>query len=103
MIASSRPWWGCPAHWCAVRGDHRLLGGPLGRRTGVVVLAPVPGRRCGLDNAGAGPSSGAATDPATATGVAMIALSAHKAAKNDRICTQPVITGDLLQDAARGA
>jgi hypothetical protein len=38
-----------------------VLGGPLGRRTGVVVLAPVPGRRCGLDNAGAGPSSGAAT------------------------------------------
>jgi hypothetical protein len=49
MIASSRPRLGCPA-----------LGGPLGRRTGVVVLAPVPGRRCGLDNAGAGPSSGAA-------------------------------------------
>jgi hypothetical protein len=24
----------------------------LGRRTSVVVLAPAPGRRCGLDNAG---------------------------------------------------
>jgi hypothetical protein len=34
--------------------------GQLGRRTGVVVLAPVPGRRCDLYNAGAGQSSGGA-------------------------------------------
>jgi hypothetical protein len=35
-----------------------------GRRTGVVVLAPVPGRRCGLDNPGAGQLSGTATPEA---------------------------------------
>jgi hypothetical protein len=33
----------------------------LGHRTGVVVLAPAPGRRCGLDNTGVVHSSGAAT------------------------------------------